>query len=94
MVVRYMAFFFSFVLGLVFYEIRKEKGRNGEDNKDNKMNRKWKRKKGNGKRKRKNDDQKWSVFQFCIKGGRRVRKSQQNFIQNKKLHYVFVFYSF
>ena len=38
-------FFLFFVLGLVFYENRKEKGRNGEDNKDNKMNRKWKRKK-------------------------------------------------
>ena len=42
---KYPFFFLFFVLGLVFYENRKEKGRNGEDNKDNKMNRKWKRKK-------------------------------------------------
>ena len=65
--VKGAGFFFSFVLGLVFYEIRKEKGRNGEDNKDNKMNRKWKRKKEMEKGKGKNDDQKWSVFQVLYK---------------------------
>ena len=68
-------FFFSFVLGLVFYEIRKEKGRNGEDNKDNKMNRKWKRKKEMEKGKGKNDDQKWSVFQVLYK--RRAKSTEE-----------------
>ena len=68
-------FFFFFVLGLVFYEIRKEKGRNGEDNKDNKMNRKWKRKKEMEKGKGKNDDQKWSVFQVLYK--RRAKSTEE-----------------
>ena len=66
-------FFFSFVLGLVFYEIRKEKGRNGEDNKDNKMNRKWKRKKEMKNEKEKMMTKNGRCFKFCIKGGRRVR---------------------